>query len=128
LRFLLDTHTILWAARNRGELSSTVDALLQEPGHSFYVSAASAWEIATKIRLGKLNDSDDLRKRFEARVTAAGYQLLPVTCAHGLKAGELENPHKDPFDRMLAAQSLLDNLTLLSKDKVLDGFGVKRVW
>jgi PIN domain nuclease of toxin-antitoxin system len=128
LRFLLDTHTLLWAAQDHDQLSPTVASLLRQSTSSVHVSAATAWEIATKVRLGKLEASNDLLTRFEARVAQAGYQLLPVTCAHGLAAGSFPGSHKDPFDRMLAAQALLENLTILSRDAALDGFGVKRVW
>ena len=128
MRLLLDTHTLLFAARNQGELSPRAESILLADGHSFYVSAASAWELATKVRLGKLADTTDLLTGFENRMTQAGYSFLSVSCQHGLMAGSFPQPHKDPFDRMLAAQARVENLTLLSNDKQLDTFGIERLW
>jgi len=92
------------------------------------VSAASAWEIATKFRLGKLNFARDLVENFIPEVTRAGYQLLPISTEHALRAGHLPGDHRDPFDRMLAAQAIHEDLPLLSNDTVLDVFGVRREW
>jgi PIN domain nuclease of toxin-antitoxin system len=102
--------------------------LLQTSGSEVYVSAASAWEIATKYRIGKLNSARPLVEDFIPRVTAAGYQLLPISAEHALRAGLLPGDHKDPFDRMIAAQAIHENLALLSNDSELDVFGVRREW
>jgi len=128
LRFLLDTHVLLWAAFDEDLLSSRVRHLLQTSGSEVYVSAASAWEIATKYRIGKLSYARPLVEDFIPRVTAAGYQLLPITADHALRAGLLPGDHQDPFDRMIAAQAIHENLVLLSNDSELDVFGVRREW
>jgi len=128
LRFLLDTHVLLWAAFDEDLLSSRVRHLLQTSGSEVYVSAASAWEIATKYRIGKLSSARPLVEDFIPRVTAAGYQLLPITADHALRAGLLPGDHQDPFDRMIAAQAIHENLVLLSNDSELDVFGVRREW
>ena len=128
MKYLLDTHTLIWASYHFELLSPQVSSILSLDGSVVYVSAVSAWEMATKNRLGKLPGIELFLAQFEERVLGAGLLLLDISVQHSLLAGKLEYPHKDPFDRMLAAQALLDELTLLSKYKALDGFGVKRVW
>jgi PIN domain nuclease of toxin-antitoxin system len=92
------------------------------------VSAASAWEIATKFRLGKLDFARDLADNFISEVTAVGYRLLPISPELALRAGRLPGDHKDPFDRMLAAQAIHEDLPILSNDPQFDLFGVRREW
>jgi PIN domain nuclease of toxin-antitoxin system len=128
LRFLLDTHTLLWLAFDETLVSPAVLDLVQIKGSDVFVSAATAWEIATKYRLGKLNFARALAENFIPRVTAAGYQLLPISSEHALRAGRLPGDHKDPFDRLLAAQAIHEDLTLLSNDASLDKFAVRREW
>ncbi len=128
MRFLLDTHTLLWAAFRRDLLSPHALQILTHPGGEMIVSAATAWEIATKFRLGKLNFAAELAQNFIPEVTSVGYRLLPISTEHALRAGHLSGDHKDPFDRMLAAQAIHEDLPLLSNDAQLDVFGVRREW
>lgn len=128
MRILLDTHTLLWAAFDEEALSPRARRLIQASGNEILVSAASAWEVATKYRLGKLNFAHGLAENFVAEVTAAGYLLLPISAAHAVRAGLLPGNHKDPFDRMLAAQAIHEDIPLLSNDPQLDLFGVRREW
>lgn len=128
MRILLDTHALLWAAFDEDSLSPRARRLIQSPGSEIIVSAASVWEIATKYRLGKLNFARDLLENFIPKVTGAGYLLLPISPEHALRAGRLPGDHKDPFDRMLAAQAIHEDLPLLSNDTQLDVFGVRREW
>jgi len=128
VRLLVDTHTLLRAAFDDDLLSARARRLIQSPGSEIVVSAASAWEIATKYRLGRLNFARDLAENFISKVTAAGYLLLPISPEHALRAGCLPGDHKDPFDRMLAAQAIHEDLPLLSNDTQLDIFGVRREW
>jgi PIN domain nuclease of toxin-antitoxin system len=118
----------LWVAFHDELLSAHALQLIQTPGSEVLVSAASAWEIATKYRIGKLNFARALAENFIPRVTAAGYQLLPISTEHALRAGLLPGGHKDPFDRMLAAQAIHEDLPILSNDPQLDVFGVRREW
>lgn len=92
------------------------------------VSAASTWEIATKYRLGKLPMAEVLAQDFVAKVTGAGYLLMPITVDHALRAGRMAGEHKDPFDRMLAAQVIQEDIPLISNDEKMDEFGVRREW
>ncbi len=128
MKYLLDTHTLLWAAREQHKLSRRVKSLLKDGSQPVFVSAVTAWELATKVRLGKLQDPSGMLANFEATLEEEGYGMLPLTVAHALKAGSFPETHQDPFDRMLAAQALLDGLTLLSIDTKLDLFGATRVW
>jgi PIN domain nuclease of toxin-antitoxin system len=128
MRILLDTHTLLWAAFDEDSLSARARRIVQSPSNEIIVSAASAWEVATKYRLGKLDFAQDLAENFVSEVTAAGYLLLPITPEHAQRSGLLIGTHKDPFDRMLAAQAIHENISLLSNDPLLDVFGVRREW
>jgi PIN domain nuclease of toxin-antitoxin system len=128
MRFLLDTHTLIWAVYDLNFLSTHARQRLLQPGHEMIVSAATAWEIATKYRLGKLPSARILAEDFISVTTQSGYSLIPITPEHALRAGHLAGDHKDPFDRMLAAQALHEDLTLLSNDAQLDIFGVRREW
>ncbi len=128
MRVLLDTHTLLWAAFDEESLSPRARRLIRSQGNEIIVSAASAWEIATKYRLGKLNFARDLAENFVAEASGAGYLLLPISPEHAQRAGLLPGNHKDPFDRMLAAQAIHENIPLLSDDPQLDIFGVRREW
>jgi PIN domain nuclease of toxin-antitoxin system len=128
MRVLLDTHALLWAAFRKDLLSAHARELIEAPANEILVSAASAWEIATKYRLGKLPLAQVLVEDFVPRVAAAGYILLSISAEHALRAGRLPADHKDPFDRMLAAQAIDEDLPLLSSDEQLDVFGVRREW
>ena len=128
MRILLDTHTLLWAAFDEDSLSPRARRLIQSPDSEIIVSAATACEITTKFRLGKLDFARDLAENFISEVTAAGYLLLSISPEHAVRAGLLPGDHKDPFDRMLAAQAIHENIPLLSNDSQLDVFGVRREW
>jgi PIN domain nuclease of toxin-antitoxin system len=128
VRILLDTHTLLWAAFDEDLLSKRARKLLRTPANEFFVSAASAWEIATKFRLGKLPAAHTLADDFVRIVTGAGYLLLSISVEHALRAGRLPGEHKDPFDRMLAAQAIHEDMPILSSDEQLDILGVRRIW
>ncbi len=129
MRYLLDTHALIWVAlEERDQFSDEVASWIAADPASVYVSAASAWEIATKYRLGKLPEMGHFVEQFEARIASTGFRALGMSMRHSLLAGKLDGPHKDPFDRFIAAQSLIEGLILLSNDRALDGFGVQRVW
>jgi len=128
MKVLLDTHALLWAAFRTDLLSDRACKLIQSPSNEILVSAASAWEIATKYRLGKLPLAQVLVEDFIRKVTAAGYTLLSISAEHALRAGRLPADHRDPFDRMLAAQAIHEDLPLLSCDEQIDVFGVRREW
>ncbi len=125
---LVDTHTLLWATYAPRRLSLRAAALVRDMGNELVVSAASAWEIATKVRLGRLPEAVEFERDFMSLIRRAGYSLRPVTVEDGLRAGRLIGAHQDPFDRMIAAQALADDIPVISVDAKLDVFGVRRIW
>ncbi len=129
MRYLLDTHALIWIAREEKDRFSDriVSILLANPA-SVYVSAATAWEVATKSRIGKLPGIKVFLEEFEARLQVAGFSPLSMSIRHSLLAGKLEGLHKDPFDRFIAAQALLEDLILISNDREMDAFKVQRIW
>ena len=128
MRLLLDTHTVVWVMNDNPKLSRVARAAIALPSNLAFASAASVWEAATKFRLGKFSEAallvDDPRKIF----ASLEIEVIPVSLEHARLAGSLVHAHKDPFDRMLAAQALLEGLTLVSVDSVFDNFAVARLW
>lgn len=128
MRFLLDTHVLLWWLTDDPKLSAAVREAILEEGNEILVSAASAWEISTKQRLGKLQELPDAGSRFAELVAADGFTHLPVNYRHGLWAGNYRVAHRDPFDRMLAAQSELESVPLMTRDPAFAYFGTQTFW
>lgn len=128
MRLLLDTHALLWWFTDDAQLSSKVRDAIADETNEIFVSAASAWEIATKQRIGKLSLLPDATTRFGELVAADGFQHLPISHLHSLRAGSYDTLHRDPFDRMLAAQSELEGLMLVSCDRFFDTLGCQVLW
>ena len=128
MRVLLDTHALLWWFTDDDRLSETAREIIANEENEIFVSAASAWEIATKQRIGKLHGVPEAAERFSELVDADGFLHLPITYLHSLRAGSYPNGHRDPFDRMLAAQSEIDKLTLVTKDPAFGRFGTRTLW
>ncbi len=106
MKLLLDTHALLWATLDPDALSRAAADAIADDGNIVLVSAASAWEIATKVRIGKLPGAERLERDFLQVMDDAGYQLLPIAVETALRAGRLRGEHRDPFDRILAAEAL----------------------
>lgn len=128
MRVLLDTHTVIWAKISPKSLSRQVAKIVADPLNEIFVSAATAWEIATKVRLGRLPGADSLERDFLETMEDSGYTLLPIEAESALRAGRLTADHGDPFDRIIAAQALAMDIPVLSTDTKLDLFGVRRLW
>ena len=128
MRVLLDTHALLWWVADSSRLSAEAGGLIAAPGNRVFVSAASAWEIATKYRIGKLPDAALVALDVAGIIAGQGFEELPITVADAERSGRLPGTHRDPFDRMLAAQALGRDLPLVSKDAVFDEFAVQRLW
>jgi PIN domain nuclease of toxin-antitoxin system len=126
-RLLVDTHALLWWVANDPALSAAADRLLEDEANQVFVSAASAWEVTTKARLGKLL-AGPLAQDFTGEVRRQGFIPLPISLEHGERAGSLPGHHRDPFDRMLIAQAQSEHLVLISNEVVFDGYGVQRLW
>ena len=127
--FLLDTHTLLWALAEPSRLGRQAHHTIADRSSRLVVSAASAWEIATKHRLGKLPYADGLIGGYSRHLDRLGVERLAVTEDHALLAGRLEWHHRDPFDRMLAAQAMIESLTLVTDDAAFSGLpGLATRW
>ena len=128
MAFLLDTHALLWWLAEPERLSPAVHATLADPGQTVFISAASAWEIATKHRHGRLPTAEVLLQEGWPLMERQGFQPLPVSWSHGLRAGSYPMPHRDPFDRLLAAQAELEQLILITLDPALAPFPCQTLW
>ncbi|OGV95700.1 hypothetical protein A2W24_05520 [Microgenomates group bacterium RBG_16_45_19] len=119
--FLVDTHIILWASHQSHRLPLTVREILTDPHHRCYVSLVSIWEITIKNQAGKI----EVPKNFSRIIESIGYLSLPITLDHIQSLYQLPPIHKDPFDRLIAAQCLVENLTLITTDKNLLRYPIK---
>lgn len=128
MRALLDTHALLWWLSDDRALARRARAAIENVENTFLVSAASAWEIATKVRLGKLPTASDLIADFANHLQREGFHLLAISGEHAIRAGLLPGPHKDPFDRMLIAQAQSENLPIISNESIFDSYGLRRIW
>jgi PIN domain nuclease of toxin-antitoxin system len=114
--YLLDTHILLWWLFNDPKLDATCRDIIRNPAHRILVSSASAWEIATKYRIGKLPEAKQLVEDYSQILQQAKFIELGITAAHAIRAGSLPIDHRDPFDRMLMAQAELENLPIITYD------------
>ncbi|MCC5844193.1 MAG: type II toxin-antitoxin system VapC family toxin [Verrucomicrobia bacterium] len=129
MRALLDTHAFLWWIADSPSLSKRAREVVADPANEIYLSSVSVWEIAIKARAGRLNFfSGDLAHFIVQQVSQNQFHSLPVTLSHSAKIHTLSQDHRDPFDQMLAAQSLLENMPILSVDPKLHSFGVEVIW
>jgi len=125
---LLDTHTLLWMLRDSPELSPQARALAANLSNEVLLSVASAWELAIKQALGKLDLGLPFREFTDRAVKVARLSLMPITIEHLSRVASLPLHHRDPFDRLLFAQALTEGVPILSRDDRLDAYGVKRTW
>ncbi len=128
MKALLDTHALLWWLDGDERLPEVARNWIGEQAHVVLVSAASAWEIATKVRIGKLPGAVEVVESFQACLLEQGFTPLAITTDHALRAGSLPGPHRDPFDRMLIAQAQAENIPLISNETLFDGYGIRRIW
>ena len=128
MKLLLDTHAFLWWLADDQRLSKRARKTIADQDRTVYVSAASAWEIATKHRIGRLPDARELLADFSGIVVRAGFAELPITTKHAVLAGALAGAHRDPFDRMLAAQALCESLEVITADGAIGEFGARCTW
>ena len=128
MSILLDTHAFLWWVTADPRLSAAAKAAIDDPSRRRCVSSVTAFEIANKFRIGKLEMAGEIIESFDAVLGDAGFEKLAVASSHAILAGLIPSGHKDPFDRILAAQAKLENLAMLSIDPAFDTFGVQRLW
>lgn len=127
MTYLLDTHTFLWILQTPKVLPASVLSICENRSVNMVVSIVTPWEMAIKSAIGKL-DAGHILDNFEAYLTQGGYSMLETTAHHVIRAGRLPSHHRDPFHRLLAAQALDLRIPLISRDRVFDLYGVKRIW
>ena len=128
MRLLLDTHAFLWWLTDSPRLSEPARQAIAAETNEVLVSAASAWEITTKHRVGKLPNAEAVARDVAGTIARQDFDELPITVDDAAQAGALPGSHRDPFDRMLIAQALLGNLVLVSNESLFDQYGVHRLW
>lgn len=128
MKLLLDTHALIWWLGGDETLSSRAREAIADEANAIAVSAASAMEVATKFRIGKLPGAALLAQDFEAIIASQGFTELPISVGHARLAGEMNIDHKDPFDRFLIAQARAENMVLISNEALFDAFAVQRLW
>lgn len=128
MRLLLDTHALIWWLAGDEALSHRACEAMSDEANTIAVSAASAMEVATKFRIGKLPAAALLAQDFEAIIAGQGFTELAISVHHARLAGEMNIAHKDPFDRLLIAQAQAEDMILVSNEVLFDGFAVKRLW
>jgi PIN domain nuclease of toxin-antitoxin system len=127
VRLLLDTRTLIWWLENRA-LTNAARKAIGDSSNEIWVSVASAYEISFKVMLGKLPSCAPLIPKFSATLFTEGFRHLECTMRHGLEAGRLPLAHRDPWDRMLAAQAIVEDMAIVSNDEKLSALGARRVW
>ena len=128
MRLLLDTHALIWWWKDDPILPADARAAMTDPANHVFVSAATGWEMATKVRKGQLPEMRDRLPVFDHDVVQDGFRHIAVTSAHGVRGGSLAGSHKDPFDRLIAAQALIEDLTVITRDREIAAFGCKVLW
>ncbi len=128
MRLLLDTHAFLWFIMNHPELSRSARTVIEDPANDLWLSMASIWEIAIKVRIGKLHLARPFYLFIPQQLQDNMIDALPITLPHVGAVSELPLHHRDPFDRLIVAQSLVERLPPLSADAVFDQYGVERRW
>lgn len=128
MRLLIDTHALLWWLNDEPSLSPAARKAMAESSNVLLVSAASAWEIATKVRLGKLPTAEELAADFQGFMLREGFTILDITANHAIRAGLLPGPHKDPYDRMLISQAQAESVPIVTNERIFEAYGVRRIW
>jgi PIN domain nuclease of toxin-antitoxin system len=131
MKYLIDTHTFLWFNEGSSELSQKAKELILNSDNQIFISIASLWEISIKTAIGKLDIKGDYELILED-VVENDIAILPINFAHTVVQNKLEFYHKDPFDRIIAAQSIVENIDLITKDKIFDDYfstySCQRIW
>lgn len=128
MRLLLDTHALIWWWKDDPILPAAARAAMTDSANHVFVSAATAWEMATKVRKGQLPEMRDRLPTFDDDVIRDGFRHLTISSAHGARGGSLPGAHKDPFDRLIAAQAMIEDLIVITRDREIAAFGCKVLW
>jgi len=128
MRYLIDAHCLIWAQDDPGKLGQTAIAILQDSANQLLLSSGTIWELSIKSGLGKLTLSPGFRQWMDRAITDLDLVVLPITLDHADRQAHLPWHHRDPFDRLLAAQALVENIPLISADAIFDEYSVTRLW
>jgi len=128
MRHLIDAHSLIWALDDPTKLSAAAVTALQDPGNELLVGAGTMWELSIKTALAKLTLSLPFRQWMEKAMADLGLIVLPITLDHADRQSRLPLHHRDPFDRLLAAQALVEGIPVVSADAIFDQYGVNRIW
>jgi PIN domain nuclease of toxin-antitoxin system len=128
VRLLIDAHSLIWALDDPSRLSVVAASALQDPANQLLLGTGTVWELSIKVGLKKLALSLPLRPWLEKAITDLGLNLLPITLDHAERQAMLPFHHRDPFDRLLAAQAMIEKVSIVSADAILDQYGIHRVW
>lgn len=128
MRYLLDTHSLIWFFSGNPNLSDNVRDLMENIKHKKLISLASVWEMAIKKSKGKLNLSLPLEYYIEQKIRLEDFELLPIKLNHLEAVSGLHFYHNDPFDRLLIAQAIIEDIPILSRDTAFDSYGANRIW
>lgn len=128
MKLLLDTHVFLWLNNDSKQLSQTVKALFNSGEHTFYLSIVSTWEIQIKSQLGKLSLPMTISELVDKNRVENNIQLVPIELTHISYLEQLPQSHKDPFDRLIIAQAVIDGMTILTADRAFSDYSVSVIW
>jgi PIN domain nuclease of toxin-antitoxin system len=128
MKLLVDTHVLFWALSDQSKLSAVAALTLKNKDNEVYVSVATAWELAIKVGLGKWPEARPLIEGFDEEIERVDFRLLPILVVHARSAGMMILNHKDPFDRLLVAQAIVEGLVLVTSDAKLSGMGAPTIW
>ncbi len=128
MKILLDTHALLWWLEGDKKLPKKSRDLIQNEDNTILVSSASAWEISTKVRIGKMPNAVEVALNLPDILISQGFNSLPISILHAQKAGLLAGSHRDPFDRMLIAQSMVESIAVVTNETIFEDLGASRLW
>ena len=128
MNYLLDTHTFLWFISDDSSLSDTAKNIIQSPDNDIYLSAASVWEMAIKVSLDKLDMPSPFAEFIDEQLEENSFKLLPIKTVHTGIVSTLEFHHRDPFDRLIIAQSKHEDFPIIGKDQIFDAYGINQIW
>lgn len=131
MKRLLDTHAVLWFYLDGPQLSAVAKAAIMDPANEEWISPASFWEVAIKVSIGKYAIAQPFEDFWHGAVDMNGFRVLPISARHAAAVSTLPYPpnnHRDPFDRMIVAQAMVEGMSLVSRDQILDTYGIARIW
>jgi PIN domain nuclease of toxin-antitoxin system len=127
MKILLDTHSFIWFVEDDPRLTVGIKRIIEKPSNEIYLSIASIWEMAIKIQLKKLLINKSIEEIIDLAIKN-GFELLPILPEHIIKLTTLDFHHRDPFDRIIVAQGLVENQEIISSDEIFDSYGIRRIW